>query len=568
MKKIFMFLIILILIGCSDSLSEPPLVVDDVIVDEVIIDAPEEPETEPEIEESQVDVVEESETEIETEMETEPEPEQTTEESVPEEEAAEPVTIPLSYFDMVNAINFDSVPSSLAGVRFFNDSSRPVSFTVPNDGRTYPIGAFKAYYVGERTINIDIDSDRVINWYEEVYPLVYRIAFTIGQLPYDVQETITSIVINKSQYNPLTLNNGQLSVGEGELENIIQQNQLFLELLKITDPLSLVELEQWEEQRQLDEFSPSERSLESPKDDLEESFWALIYHQQSGLEDTNVLSKLAKRQENLELQIGFITPNYISSLSSPSQLPNHDTMNISTNMIYSTLIEPSDPSFLTEVTYIETALRYPTRTLYYREGTEPFEVHIYRAVYSNGHEMNFNIDTAFTLEEAKSEAEKIAYMYGQVPGLLLVGMDDFVLFRGEGHPSSGRVTRFYTQVMQNLGHFVEENFMHDMAHASLDWDEPNGSKQQFDIADDKTLIPHRGVLNKNEWVTVAREDDYFVSYYAKENPEREDIAESIIQYLVLRWRPERFDPFVLKFIEETIPGRISYLDQFDWQFPK
>lgn len=563
-------MLLLLLVGCDASTADPIIV--DTIPDteEAATEQDNEQESEIVIEEPVAEIPEEDVAEPVTEPVTEPEVPETEEEneSSPSVEVETPITIPESYISKITSINFDLVPSSLTSVRFFNDRNRPISYSIPNDGRTFPVGAFRAYYAGDHTITIDIDSDRVIQWFESFYPLVHRIARAIGQLPYSTQTNITSIVIVRDQFNPLTLRNGQFSVGEHELRNLIQQNELFTELVTLTEPLASVDLELWDKQRQLDDFSPSNRSVETTELDLEETFWAFQYHQQSGIEETNMLSKLSNRQQTLEQEIGLITPNFLSSLSIVNDLPNHDTMNTSTNMIYSTLIKPSDPSLLVDVTYIETAKRYPTRTLYYQEGTGTFDVHIFRATFSNGHEMNFNIDTAFSISEAEQEAQTIAYMYGQVPGLLLAGMDDFVLFKGDGHPSSGRVTTFYTEVMKKLGDFVEENFMHDMAHASLDWDELNGSKQQFDIADNQTLIPHRGVLEKNEWLSAARSDDYFVSYYAKDNPEREDIAESIIQYLVLRWRPERFDIYTLQFIEESIPERIAYLDQFDWQFPE
>ena len=48
--------------------------------------------------------------------------------------------------------------------------------------------------------------------------------------------------------------------------------------------------------------------------------------------------------------------------------------------------------------------------------------------------------------------------------------------------------------------------------------------------------------------------------YAKDNPEREDIAESYLPYLAIRYRPERISKSLKEKIEKAIPNRIRYFD--------
>jgi hypothetical protein len=178
--------------------------------------------------------------------------------------------------------------------------------------------------------------------------------------------------------------------------------------------------------------------------------------------------------------------------------------------------------------------------------------------------MNVVVETSIARSQAEQIANEVAFMYGQAPALLRAGMRDFIMLPGSGHPSSGPVTTFYVDIFYRMGEMIEEGLIHDMAHASLDWPARN---EVYDITDNVTLLPHPGVTTREGWLNAARLDDYYVSTYAKDNPEREDIAESIMPYLILRWRPERFDPYYLAFIEQVMPNRIAYLDTFDFGFP-
>ena len=65
--------------------------------------------------------------------------------------------------------------------------------------------------------------------------------------------------------------------------------------------------------------------------------------------------------------------------------------------------------------------------------------------------------------------------------------------------------------------FVEEVFLHEGGHLSLD-------------------LAH---VNSAGWRAAQEADGVFISDYARDFPEREDIAESILPYFAVRYRPER-----------------------------
>ena len=75
------------------------------------------------------------------------------------------------------------------------------------------------------------------------------------------------------------------------------------------------------------------------------------------------------------------------------------------------------------------------------------------------------------------------------------------------------------------------------------------------LAKNKNKTIH--ILNENK---LSLEDCIFISSYAENNPEREDIAESYLTYLAVRYRSDRISSELKMKIESTIPNRIKYFD--------
>ena len=85
---------------------------------------------------------------------------------------------------------------------------------------------------------------------------------------------------------------------------------------------------------------------------------------------------------------------------------------------------------------------------------------------------------------------------------------------------------------------LEETFVHEASHTSLD---------SYHASDP-------------DWITVQSEDCNFISNYARDNPEREDIAESYLPYLAIRYRSDIMPASLKEIIENAIPKRIKYFD--------
>ena len=86
---------------------------------------------------------------------------------------------------------------------------------------------------------------------------------------------------------------------------------------------------------------------------------------------------------------------------------------------------------------------------------------------------------------------------------------------------------------------LEETFIHEAAHTSLD-------------------SYH---ANDPDWINAQSTDCNSISDYAKEHPQREDIAESYLPYLAIKYRRQRLPESLIEKIEKAIPNRIEYFDK-------
>ena len=67
-----------------------------------------------------------------------------------------------------------------------------------------------------------------------------------------------------------------------------------------------------------------------------------------------------------------------------------------------------------------------------------------------------------------------------------------------------------------------------------------------------------------KWLQAQETDCHFISTYAEDYPLREDIAESYLPYLAVRFRSDRISAALKRQIEMTIPNRIEYFDAQDF----
>lgn len=86
--------------------------------------------------------------------------------------------------------------------------------------------------------------------------------------------------------------------------------------------------------------------------------------------------------------------------------------------------------------------------------------------------------------------------------------------------------------------FLEEVLMHEAAHVSLD-------------------MEHR---EAPPWLAAQQADRAFISDYAEEFPGREDVAESILPYFAIRYKPAQLTELQRWHMTMTPPNRWDYFD--------
>ena len=203
------------------------------------------------------------------------------------------------------------------------------------------------------------------------------------------------------------------------------------------------------------------------------------------------------------------------------------------------IITSSDPTAFQRIT----AEGRGERTMYDRRVNDWTRVNafLFDVQFDDGLSTEIQVNPEFgSVPAAMVEAEKYGRIIGRLPAVLRSDAATVWIHRGD-NPLGGGNHNILIHVDRaensNKRGFLEEELAHEGAHTSLDSRHSKASG----------------------W--IAQEDDgNFISNYARDHPQREDIAESFLPYLAVRYRSARISPFDEKMILETIPNRIAYFD--------
>ena len=153
-------------------------------------------------------------------------------------------------------------------------------------------------------------------------------------------------------------------------------------------------------------------------------------------------------------------------------------------------------------------------------------------------------------EAARTQIDVFAPAIGRLPAVLMSNIRQVEINAGEGLFGGSSQTGGLlihtddpaTHFAVNYG-YLEEIFLHEAAHASLD-------PAHFDSPG---------------WRRAQGVDGVAISDYANDYPDREDIAESFLAYFAVHYRPNRLTNTEKWFMKMTIPNRLAYFDrqQFD-----
>ena len=70
-----------------------------------------------------------------------------------------------------------------------------------------------------------------------------------------------------------------------------------------------------------------------------------------------------------------------------------------------------------------------------------------------------------------------------------------------------------------------------------------------------------GSVDASKWKAAQKADNKFISKYAKEFPDGEDVAETILWWVAVKCKPDRISKSNYKKVLKAIPNRLKYLDE-------
>lgn len=203
------------------------------------------------------------------------------------------------------------------------------------------------------------------------------------------------------------------------------------------------------------------------------------------------------------------------------------------------IIQASDPSAFSCLQYVGRGERQIWDK---RVENEPVvDAFVFVARYEDGTAIEIAINPEFgSPESARAEALRYAGPLGMLPTLLRKGVRRFSVHMGEKgfHAGTGQVIVYAGTADRRLDDaHLEESLFHEAVHAALD--------------DEHRL--------SSGWKEAQERDGRFLTFYAQQSPEREDLAETaLFAYAIIR-HPDRFPPADTADTLQAVPNRIDYL---------
>lgn len=204
------------------------------------------------------------------------------------------------------------------------------------------------------------------------------------------------------------------------------------------------------------------------------------------------------------------------------------------------IIKPTDPTaFLSAVD-----AGRGMRTMYDRRVNNWVNLNAYliNATFDDGLKFEVQVNPEFgSAAAAGVEARKYAEVIGRLPTGLRTGVATVWIHKGT-QPFGGGNKNLLIHIGQAdqyvASGILEETFVHEAAHSTLD-------------------PLHASAPG---WIAAQQADPDFISTYARDNPTREDIAESYLPYLAVRHRKDRISASLASTISKTMPNRMAYFD--------
>ena len=183
-----------------------------------------------------------------------------------------------------------------------------------------------------------------------------------------------------------------------------------------------------------------------------------------------------------------------------------------------------------------------------------YPAHIYKVNFGDGLAVDFEIYSEFTEDEANSIKQKYAPLMGQLGKELRKNIKSIEFLKGEEVASAQRSEdlnyaniTFHIDWLNNIvetrpdGDKTEELLIHESAHLSID--------------------PY--VYGQQGWTDAVNLDGNYLSTYAKDNPNSEDVAETFQAYIAVKYFPDRISNSLRDTILSVCLNRFKYFDSLN-----
>lgn len=170
-----------------------------------------------------------------------------------------------------------------------------------------------------------------------------------------------------------------------------------------------------------------------------------------------------------------------------------------------------------------------------------YEAHLFDATFDDGLSAEIQVNPEFDATDALAAAEHYGAAIGRLPTALRAGVATVSIHRGVEAFGGGNdnilIHTGQAEAYEADG-ILEEALIHEATHTSMD-------------------AAHATAAG---WVAAQEEDGRFISQPAMDNPETEDLAESLVPYIAVQYRSDRITDFLEAVIRDAISARIAYLD--------
>lgn len=211
---------------------------------------------------------------------------------------------------------------------------------------------------------------------------------------------------------------------------------------------------------------------------------------------------------------------------------------LGTAYVNANIITSDDSTVFLEASYTgtESVSAYDRRT----DRWDLMNLHLFDATFSDGLAIVVRVNPELgSSEAAQIHAERFARILGQLPKFLRAEVKTITI-HDENHPLGGGAGDILIHLgfADAIGSDLEETIFHEATHVSMD-----------------------PLLYYDEGYRSARDaDSHFISDYAQQFPDREDIAESMLLWFALRYKSNKLTSSEATTIAETIPNRMNYWD--------